>query len=297
MTTNYDWLLRPRPPAEATVFQPGDRDPVVALEGSAAAVADIGRRPTRSGRGPGGRHVPGEHGRDPLRLRREAAKLGTYAVRHRMLTALANFGGPSGGLRSGGRRATGPERWWPRVSPVARRRAEGDRNGPGDEDRHSAVFSAHSPGGSACGPRGGRVQRGPVPLGPFVDPRDAAGVLPREKSLGVGTVSFTTFGVGKMVGETSGYNQPLKARPPRMVSSGGAGDSAAAVDRGVPARHADARPNGDPAGAEPHQRAGRRVRRGPVVPAARLGRDVRHPSPGGRGPPDTKIFNHRGTKA
>ena len=106
---NEPMLSRPRPPAEATVFQPGDRDPVVALEGSTAAVADIGRRPTRSGRGPGGRHVPGEHGRDPLRLRREAAKLGTYAVRHRMLTALANFGGPSGGLRSEGRSAVWSE--------------------------------------------------------------------------------------------------------------------------------------------------------------------------------------------
>lgn len=33
----------------------------------------------------------------------EVEKLTRYAVHHRMTTALANFGGPSGGLRSAGR--------------------------------------------------------------------------------------------------------------------------------------------------------------------------------------------------
>ena len=32
---------------------------------------------------------------------------------------------------------------------------------------------------------------------------------------------LTTFGAGKLVGNTSGYNQPLKARPRGKVSSGG----------------------------------------------------------------------------
>ena len=35
----------------------------------------------------------------------EVAKLTGYARQHRMLTALANFGDPSGGLRSAGRSA------------------------------------------------------------------------------------------------------------------------------------------------------------------------------------------------
>ena len=39
----------------------------------------------------------------------EVSKLSRYAVRHRMTTALANFGGPSGGLRSAGRSAVWSE--------------------------------------------------------------------------------------------------------------------------------------------------------------------------------------------
>jgi hypothetical protein len=56
-------------------------------------------------------------------------------------------------------------------------------------------------------------------------------VLPRAKSLGVGKACFTTFGVGKMVGDPTGYNQPLKARPRGKVSSGGAGDKDATLPR------------------------------------------------------------------
>lgn len=51
------------------------------------------------------------------------------------------------------------------------------------------------------------------PIGPFVDPRYVTDILPLAKSLGVGTVCFKTFGAGKLVGDTSGYNQPLKVRP------------------------------------------------------------------------------------
>ena len=56
-------------------------------------------------------------------------------------------------------------------------------------------------------------------------------MLPREKSLGVGTMYFKTFGVGKMVGDTTGYNQSLKARPRGKVSSGGADDTDATLPR------------------------------------------------------------------
>ena len=59
------------------------------------------------------------------------------------------------------------------------------------------------------------------PVGPFVDPRYVTDILPLAKSLGAGTVCFKTFGAGKLVGDTSGYNQPLKARPRGKVSSGG----------------------------------------------------------------------------
>ena len=101
------------PPAEATVFRPGDRDPLVAIPGGTAAVAvcaDVGApaHPQRAA----------DRGADtylasmvviPSDYDGEAAKLGGYAARHRMLTALANFGGPSGSLRSAGRSAVWSE--------------------------------------------------------------------------------------------------------------------------------------------------------------------------------------------
>jgi hypothetical protein len=44
----------------------------------------------------------------------------------------------------------------------------------------------------------------------------------------VGTVCFKTFGAGKLLGDTTGYNQPLQERPRGKFSSGGqepAGDA------------------------------------------------------------------------
>ncbi|WP_439624544.1 hypothetical protein [Gemmata sp.] len=90
-----------------------DRDPLVAFGGGTAAVAvcaDVGTpaHPQRAA----------DRGADtylasmfviPSDYDGEVAKLGQYAARHRMLTALANFGGPSGGLRSAGRSAVWSE--------------------------------------------------------------------------------------------------------------------------------------------------------------------------------------------
>lgn len=101
------------PPPEATVFRPGDCNPLIRFGDHTAAVAvcaDVGRpsHPQRAA----------DRGADtylasmfviPSDLEAEAAKLGRYAVRHRMMTALANYGGPSGGLRSAGRSAVWSE--------------------------------------------------------------------------------------------------------------------------------------------------------------------------------------------
>ncbi|MFO0850083.1 MAG: aldo/keto reductase [Gemmataceae bacterium] len=73
------------------------------------------------------------------------------------------------------------------------------------------------------------------PVGPFVDDRYVTEVLPLARSLGVGTVCFKTFGAGKLLGDTAGYNQPLKARPRGKVSSGGTDDGPAALPRLTPA--------------------------------------------------------------
>lgn len=95
------------PPAEATVFQPGDRNPLILGNGHVAAVAvcaDIGRAAHAE--------QAADRGADtylasmfviPSDFDGVVAKLSRYAVQHRMLTALANFGSPSGGLRSAGR--------------------------------------------------------------------------------------------------------------------------------------------------------------------------------------------------
>lgn len=59
------------------------------------------------------------------------------------------------------------------------------------------------------------------PVGPFVDARYVTEVLPLAKAQNVGTVCFKTFGAGKLLGDTVGYNQPLQLRPRGKLSSGG----------------------------------------------------------------------------
>lgn len=95
------------PPAEATVFQQGDRNPLIAHNGHVAAVAicaDIGR--------PAHAEEAAARGADlylasmfviPSDFPGEVEKLTRYATQYRMMTALANFGCPSGSLRSAGR--------------------------------------------------------------------------------------------------------------------------------------------------------------------------------------------------
>jgi predicted amidohydrolase len=95
------------PPAEATVFHPGDRNPLILPDGNIAAVAvcaDIGRssHPREAARR-GARTYLASMFIIPSELEGETAKLRGYAVQHSMAVALANFGSPSGGLKSGGR--------------------------------------------------------------------------------------------------------------------------------------------------------------------------------------------------
>lgn len=69
------------------------------------------------------------------------------------------------------------------------------------------------------------------PVGPFVDARYIKEILPQAKAKGIGTVCFKTFGAGKLLGDTSGYNQPLQSRPRGKVSSGGSGDTKPTLPR------------------------------------------------------------------
>jgi len=59
------------------------------------------------------------------------------------------------------------------------------------------------------------------PVGPFCDRRYIEEILPLARRKGVGTVCFKTFGAGKLLGDTMGYNRPLEARPRGKFSSGG----------------------------------------------------------------------------
>lgn len=59
------------------------------------------------------------------------------------------------------------------------------------------------------------------PVGPFVDPRYIHDILPLARQRGVGAVCFKSFGAGKLLGDTEGYNRPLQQRPRGKLSSGG----------------------------------------------------------------------------
>lgn len=68
-------------------------------------------------------------------------------------------------------------------------------------------------------------------VGAFVDPRYVDEVLPLAKRHGVGSVCFKTFGAGKLLGDTEGYQRPLSQRPRGKVSSGGVEGGAATLPR------------------------------------------------------------------
>jgi predicted amidohydrolase len=102
------------PPAEKTVFQPGDLDPLVRFGRHTAAVAvcaDVGRpaHPQRAADRGATTYLASMF---VIRsdLKRETDTLRAYAVQHSMTVVFANFGGPSGGLVSGGRSAIWSER-------------------------------------------------------------------------------------------------------------------------------------------------------------------------------------------
>ena len=93
------------------------------------------------------------------------------------------------------------------------------------------------------------------PVGPFVERRYVTEILPLAKQKGVGTVGFKTFGAGKLLGDTTGYNQPLAERPRGKFSSGGRASvgapQTAPPDRvGMSALYAHPRSGRDVAGAE-----------------------------------------------
>jgi len=82
-------------------------------------------------------------------------------------------------------------------------------------------ISSHSPDVLCAALDAGVCDVVMFPVGPFVDERYVSEILPMARARGVATVCFKTFGAGKLLGDVSGYNQPLQLRPRGKLSSGG----------------------------------------------------------------------------
>jgi predicted amidohydrolase len=97
------------PPREDASFQPGTRNPLVRLGDTLAAIAVCAdaNRPShpRSAAERGARLYLASMFVIPSELERDAANLASHAARHSMTVVFANYGGPSGGLASGGQSA------------------------------------------------------------------------------------------------------------------------------------------------------------------------------------------------
>ncbi len=97
------------PPAESTVFDPGDRAPLASYGTHVAAVAICAdsSRPEhpRSAADRGADTYLASVFVPPSDVEGDAVRLQGYAARHALVVAMANFGGPSGGLPGGGRSA------------------------------------------------------------------------------------------------------------------------------------------------------------------------------------------------
>ncbi len=82
-------------------------------------------------------------------------------------------------------------------------------------------ISSHHPDVLAEAIPSGLIDIAMFPIGPFVDQRYVSEILPLAKKHGIGSVCFKTFGAGKLLGDTEGYQKPLASRPRGKLSSGG----------------------------------------------------------------------------
>ncbi len=92
-------------------------------------------------------------------------------------------------------------------------------------------ISSHNPDVLKAAIEAGLCDIAMFPVGPFVDERYITETLPLCKARGVGSICFKTFGAGKLLGDTVGYNQPLQLRPRGKLSSGGVNDAVAVLPR------------------------------------------------------------------
>jgi predicted amidohydrolase len=130
------------PPAEATVFRPGNLNPLVRFDDHNAAVAvcaDIGRPShPKEAADRGARTYLASMFVIPQDLEQDTARLKSYAVQYSMTVVFANYGGPSGGLPSGGRSAI----WSDRGELLARLEATG--SGIAVATKHESGWTAEA---------------------------------------------------------------------------------------------------------------------------------------------------------
>jgi 1-deoxyxylulose-5-phosphate synthase len=88
-------------------------------------------------------------------------------------------------------------------------------------------ISSHHPAVLAAAIPSGLVDIVLFPVGPFADERYVRDIVPLARKHRVGTIGFKTFGAGKLLGDTEGYQRPLTSRPRGKLSSGGSGADAA----------------------------------------------------------------------
>ena len=92
-------------------------------------------------------------------------------------------------------------------------------------------ISSHDPDVLRIAIEAGRCDVVMFPVGPFVDRRYVSEILPLARRAGAGSICFKTFGAGKLLGDTPGYNQPLANRPRGKFSSGGENPAEATLPR------------------------------------------------------------------
>ncbi len=104
-----------------------------------------------------------------------------------------------------------------------------------EEQRRGRVgwrgISSHHPDVLAAAIERGVCDVAMFPLGPFADRRYEEEILPLARRHGIGQICFKTFGAGKLLGDTEGYQRPLTQRPRGKLSSGGADDGDSTLPR------------------------------------------------------------------
>jgi aryl-alcohol dehydrogenase-like predicted oxidoreductase len=142
-------------------------------------------------------------------------RLGMECADAFVMHGLSEMEGPKGWKRAAGPGGS--------MEQLGRAVKEGKARFRGISCHHPAVLAEAIPSGL--------VDLVMFPIGAFVDARYVTEILPLARKHRVGTVCFKTFGAGKLLGDTEGYQKPLSQRPRGKLSSGGEAGGGATLPR------------------------------------------------------------------